>query len=374
MTLFTFNDALDELDDNFAFEIANGVRAPDRYLFSDVLPVRNRTTYKVENGSLTVRPTMAGVTGMDAPYAPSGHMDFTTFLERTAKITNEVSFPEKALRELQRTVRTLDVNSAQAKEQVVESVMNFTAKVLVQAHIDTAEYLRGQALQYGKIDWSFGNIDLTVDYGIPSSHKLNTKTGTDAYGGSTSKWWDDHLKAQERLGYNYDGPYMHVQTFHDIVENPENDIQIVQQNENVFNLARLKRDENGNRTEMQSNDTRERAEVTVYTEEGEMIDPSDPDTTIRVPFMEPGRVFWVGQGKTDSFRVGTGATDAAELEYDLGYTHMGPTVEGNGQPGRWANTYVPEGQEWQLIGQGVQNMLPVIENPERLVLSSTELQ
>jgi len=373
MTVFTFNDALDELDGDFAFEIANELRAPSRYAFSDLLPVVNRTTYSVENGSLTVRPTMAGMTGMDSPYAKTGHTDITTFLEQTAKITNEVTFPEKALRELQRVVRTLDVSASQARERVVENVFNFTSNVLVQSHIDTAEYLRGQALMYGEIDWTFGEVSLTVDYGIPSDHVFNTATGTEAYNGTDSLWWDHHLKAQRRLGYNFEGPFMHIETFHAIVENPENDIQIVQQNENVFSLSRLKRDEQGNRTEMQSNDTRERATVTVYQEQGEIIDPANPETTKNVDFMEPGRVFWIGRGKQQGLRVGAGSQTPADEEYELGYTHLGPTVEGNGEPGRWANVYTPEERPWQLTGQAVQNMLPVIENPERLCIASTEM-
>lgn len=374
MDLFTFSDALDELDDEFAFEIANELRPPDAYLLADILPPQNRTSYKVENGAMTVTPTMAGMTGMDSPYAPTGKTDVSTFLERTAKITNEATFPEQALRELQRAVRVLDVNSAQAKEQVIENVFNFTSKVIVQSHIDTMEYLRGQALAYGEIDWTFGDIRLQVDYGIPADHVFNTRTGTDAYGGSSSLWWDDHLEAQKLLGYNFEGPYMHVQTFHDIVENPENDIQILSQDGNIFTLTRLKRDASGTRTTQESGDTRERATVTVYSEQGEIIDPANPEQTKKIDFMEPGRVVWIGTGKTRNFRVGTGATIDAELEYDLGYTHMGPTVEGNGQPGRWARVFTPEDRPWQLQGQGVQNALPVIENPERIVIGSTELQ
>lgn len=373
MTIFTFSDALDELDGDFAFRIANEMRPADDYLLADLLPGINRTAYNVENGSMTVRPTMAGLTGMDSPYAPSGHAEISTFLEKTAKITNQVSFPEKALRELQQTVRTLDITTSQAKEEVVQAVFNFTSKVLVQAHIDTAEWLRGQALQYGEIDWTFGDINLTVDYGIPSAHVLNTATGTEAYHDTDSTFWEDHLAAQAALGYNFRGPFMHVDTFHAIVENPANDIQILSEDAPVFQLGRLKRDEAGNRTEMMSQDTRERASVTVYSQEAEIIDPSNPEQTTVVPFMERGRIFYVGEGKSDSFRVGTGATEPARLEFDLGYTHLGPTVEGNGQPGRWANVYTPEGQEWQLIGQGVQNMLPVIENPERLFIMSTEM-
>jgi len=48
-------------------------------------------------------------------------------------------------------------------------------------------------------------------------------------------------------------------------------------------------------------------------------------------------------------------------------------VEGNGQPGRWARVYTPQDEPWQLKGQGVTNGLPVIENPEKLAVISTEM-
>lgn len=375
MTIFTFSDAIDELDDDFAFEIANGLRPPEMYAFADILPSLQRTSYKVENGTMTVRPTMAGLTGMDSPYAKTGHTEISTFLERTAKITNEVTFPERALRELQRMVRTLDISSSQAKEEVVDAVFNFTSKVLVQSHIDTAEYLRGQALQYGQIDWTFGDINLTVDYGIPADHVFSTRTITsgDAYSESGSLWWDDHRQAQRLLGFNMDAVYMHLDTLHAIIDNEANDVAVLQQDDNVFNLVQMRRDEAGNRTELESNDVRDRATVVTYQEQGEIIDPANPETTKKVDFMEPGRVFWVGEDPSESLRIGVGSTEAPEANFDLGYTHMGPTVEGDGQPGRWANVYTPEDRPWQLTGQGVQNMLPVIENPDKLVISSTEM-
>lgn len=293
MTIFTFSDALDELEDEFAFRIANEARPQSDYVLTDVLPENNRRTYNVESGSMTIRPTMAGLTAMDSPYAPSGHAEVSTFLEKTAKITNEVSFPEGALRELQREVRSLDITTAQAKEAVVQEVFNFTAKVLVQSHIDTAEYLRGQALMYGNIDWTFGDVNLNIDYGIPNEHVLNTRTisSGDAYSESGSTFWADHKQAVQALGFNYQGPYMHYNTFQAIIENEANDIQIVEENAPVFQIARFRRDENGNRTEMLSRDTRDRASVVVYSQEAEIIDPANPEQTQTVPFIEPGRIF-----------------------------------------------------------------------------------
>jgi len=373
--IFTFRDAIEELGEDFAFRIANELRPDSRYIFSDILPAQNRMSYSVESGALTVRPTMAGMSGMDSPYPPSGSVDISTFLERSAKISNEVTFPEETLRELQRLVRQAEVNGGSGKEQVVENLLNFTEKVLVQAHIDTFEWLRGQALCFGEINWTFNGKQLVVDYGIPNDHIFNTRTtsSNEAYGSSNSKFWEDHRAAIQKLGYNYNGPYMHPNTYDEIVTNSANNIQVTEQSGNTFTLRRYQEDGSGNRTEQLSGDRRDQVEVTVYGVEGELIDPANPDQTLTRPFLPEGRLVYTGQGQPNEFRVGDGSTQDVESELALGYTHIAPTVEGDGQPGRWARVFTPEQKPWQLTGQGVTNGLPVIENPEKLVVTSTEM-
>lgn len=367
---FTFRDAIEELGVDFAFRIARELRPDSRYLLARILPPVNRMSYSVESGSMTIRPTMAGMAAMDSPYPPTGHVEISTFLEQTAKIASEATFTEKALRELQRLLVQLRMQGGSGKEAVVENLLNFTEKVLVQSHIDTFEWLRGQALAYGEIDWSFGGKRLVVDYGIPAEHVFDTRTGTEAYGGSDSKFWDDHRAAIKLLGYNYNGPFMHPETFDEIVTNEANNITITQQEGNVFTLRRY-REVQGNT--VLSSDRRDQVTVTVYGVEGEIIDPNDPESTIKRPFLDPGRIIYTGAGQPNEFRVGDGSTQDVESELALGYTHIAPTVESGGAPGRWARTYTPEDRPWSLVGQCVSNGLPVVENAERLCLVSTEM-
>jgi hypothetical protein len=60
-------------------------------------------------------------------------------------------------------------------------------------------------------------------------------------------------------------------------------------------------------------------------------------------------------------------------EGDLGYTHIGPTVEGGGQMGRWAQLFTPEQLPMQLHGRAVTNGLPVVETPEKIAIASSDL-
>ncbi len=61
---------------------------------------------------------------------------------------------------------------------------NFSNALLIQPHLDVAEWLRGQALCTGALAWTFNGLKLEVDYGIPAGNKLTHRTANDAYSGS----------------------------------------------------------------------------------------------------------------------------------------------------------------------------------------------
>ena len=87
--------------------------------------------------------------------------------------------------------------------------------------------------------------------------------------------------------------------------------------------------------------------------------------------MTVGKIVAVGNNSGTSYVVGAGATQP--IENRLGYTHLGPTVEGGGTPGRWAEVYVPEAAPWSFAGRGAANILPVIEAPEKIVIMTTDM-
>jgi hypothetical protein len=364
-----FAEAVAALGTNASFRIARAARPPANYLFATLLPEMEKPSYYVDSGTMTIRATMAGLVGMDSPYPPGGMAEMSTFLEQTAKMAIDVPLHERTLRTLQELLTQVMLSGGSTKEALSTEALNFFQKVVIQAMLDRSEWLRGQALVNGEIDWSFNGIDLVVDYGIPSANMLTNRTGNDAYGGSASKFWTDMRAAQRLLRYNVRAAIAHSDTINEIVDNTVNEALILQQSVGGMTIRRYK-DLAGNT--VPSPDARETITLLAYDEEGEILDTANPGMTVTVPFMPTGRVLFVGNNNRSGYRVGQGSTDDPTEDLALGYTHIAPTVEG-GAPGRWGRLFTPEGQPWQLRGQGAQNLLPVIEAPAKLVVASTDM-
>jgi hypothetical protein len=367
---FSFIAALALLGRNAAFRIANGVRPSARYLFATLLPELMKNSYYIESANMTVRATMAGLVGMDSPYPPGGMIEIGTFLERSAKIAIQVGLTERALRELQELLMRAAARGGNTNQLLAQEALNFLNKVIIQAQMDRSEWLRAQALVYGSIDWAFNGKSLTVDYGIPAANKLTTRTGNDAYGGSTSKFWTDVSAARRLLRYNMRALITNSSTIDVIINNDANAVEVLSQTNSQVEIRRLV-DRGGNT--IPSSDARERITIVAYDEEGEVLDTSNPGETITVPFVADGRMVAIGNNTRDEYRVGEGSTDDPNADLALGYTHMAPTVESGGQPGRWADLYVPQDTPWQLIGRGVSNELPVLTAPEKVVHLSSAM-
>lgn len=366
------------LGPDFAMTLANRLRPQARLLFARLLPEMPKPGYTVSGGSMTIRPTMAGLAAMDSPYPPGGVIETSAFLEETAKIANHVRLTEKLLREVQALIDQLQLAGGNTNEALVNTLLNFAEKVIVQPHIDTMEWLRSRALVYGLINWTYNNVNLTVDYGLPLDHLFDTRAGNDSYGGSTSRFWEDDRRAQ-RLLRNRSGiqRIMHSDTWDFIVQNPANMIEVVSQSGQDVQIRRLVT--RGGNT-LPTSDARETFSVTLYDEEGELLNPRDTSKTVKVPFCDPGRILYVAPTADDGFRIGQGATDDPEEQRTLGYTHIAPTVEGKAPSvtgarqlggGRWARVFAPEDMPMNLVGEGVTNGLPVIEQPKRLAVAST---
>lgn len=370
-----FQAAIDAIGGaNATWRLANAARPAANYLLATLLPEMNKGSYHVESGTMTVRPTMAGLVGMDSPYPPSGVVQLGTFLEQSAKIANDTTLSEKSLREIQTLVGTMSMTGETADIPTLLSteVLNFYEKVVIQANLDTAEWLRGQALATGAIAWTFNGIALTVDYGVPSANKLTARTiaGNTAYSGSSSAFWTDEMAAQKKLRYRVRARLVSTDLLNDIISNSVNNIEVTAQVGNVFTLRRLV--SRGGNT-VPTSDAREVIQFITYDEEGEILDPANPGQTINVPFLPRNKIVWVGEATNDGYRVGQGATDDPTNAQALGYTHVAPTVEGGGRAGRWGRVYTPENYPWQVKGQCVANILPVIEVPTKLVIGTSEV-
>ena len=371
--LIDFKGLIATLDDGEIMTLANEARPGSNYIFNSVLPEVKRRGYSAKGGSMTIRATMAKLVGLSSPYPKGGAFEQTEFEHKIAKMAIEMDFPEEYLRELRELVKDALSQEVDAHEQILETLFNFTDKLLVQPHLDTAEWLRGQALVTGAIDWQSDDIHLEVDYGIPSTNFLPTRTGTDAYDGTTSKFWADVRSAQSILNNRVVAIIAHSTTVRAIMDNPNNNIRLIRADETagIFVFQKYVSIQGNTQT---SEDTRDTVTLITYDDEGEVYDSTKPGTgeTVKLPFMPVGAVLFIGAFNPKRFIVGAGSTPPV-TPISLGYTHVGPTEEGDGRLGRWANLYVPEGKNWMFVGHAVTNCLPVIEAPDRLVVAKTDI-
>jgi hypothetical protein len=355
-----------------AFRIANAARVPGDYLFNSILPERQVWNYQVDAGNMTVRSTMAGLVGMDSIYPPGGMVETSTFLENTAKIAVEVGLSEAALRQMQQFLMNARINNQPTDEAARDEVLNFLDKVIIQPMMDRAEWLRGQALTFGAINWTFGDRALVVNYGVPSGNFLPLRTiaSGNNYAGASSKWWAD-IQAIRRALRAHGGLraiIAHPDTVDEARYNTVNEMVVTAETNSSITFRRVIP-----ATGQFTADANDTVTIVMYDLEGEVLNPANTAQTLRVPFMTRGKLVGVGNNRNTGFRVGMGSTDDPNASNDLGYTHVAPTIEGGGRPGRWAQLYTPEAAPWEMRGRSAQNLLPVIEAPERLVIATTEM-
>lgn len=368
---FNFAVALAALGLGAAFKIANEARVAADYLFASLLPEVNKPTYNISSGQMVVRPTMAGLVGMDSPYPPGGVVDLSTFLERSAKIANNVTLTEQALRELQAMLTQLQISGTNTNERLAQEALNFLNKVVIQPHMDTFEYLRAQCL-LDSLNWTFNGITLAVTYGVPAANKLATRTGAAHYGGASSVFWADIRTLRSKLKGSVRAIITHPDTLDIIRYNTANSLATVSQigdgsSGTVYKFRRL--NAQGNFTQ----DVGDVIDIIVYGKEAEVMDLANPGATLKIPFMPRGKLLGVGTNERAGYEIGQGGTEDPALAQALGYTHIAPTVEGGGKPGRWAQLFTPEMMPWQLAGRGVTNGLPVLEAPDKVVVLSTDM-
>lgn len=361
-----FREALRTLPDDAIFRIANSARPSARYLFATILPETSSFDFEAKSGKMKVRTIMAGLVGMDSPYPEQSAITLETFSENVAKIANSLTMPEKMIRDLYSLMQERLNRGGSTKETIAEVILNFMDKVIVQAHIDRAEWLRAQALTTGTIDWTFNQKRLQVDYGIPADNINAQRTGNDAWDGSASKFWDDVRFIRRTLKGKVRAIIAHPDSIEAIRYNTANSLATVSDGDGSIVFRKVNSD--GRFTE----DVADTVRLIAYGLEGEVLDLTTANTTKKVPYMPSGMLLGIGENPTgEIFNVNLGSTD--DLQDALGYTHIAPTVEGNLARGRWARAYVPEGRPWSLVGEGVSNILPVIEEPAKIAIATSEL-
>lgn len=360
-------EALRSMKKDSVFRLANGARPPGNYLFATLLPEVQRFDYQAKSGSMTVRTTMAGLVGMDSEFPEGGMVEISTFSEETAKVANRVTMTEKALRDLHEFLRETGETGGDTKQAIVETALNFTDKLIVQAHLDTFEWLRARAICTGEIDWTFNGKRLYVDYGIPAGNVRAQDTGTSGWGGSATKFWVAIKDLRAALKHNVRAMIANSTTIDEIRYNPANSMAAIAEDDGGITFRKLN-DTTGKFTD----DVSDTVRIVKYDLEVEVIDLDNPGRTTAIPVVPNGTLVAIGNANTNRFVVGSGST--AELDNALGYTHLAPTVEGDFRRGRWARVFTPENQPWSLRGEGVTNGLPVIEEPSLIARASTVFQ
>lgn len=367
-----FAEAIAALGQNAAMRIANAARPAGNRLFATFLPERLQPDYHVDAANMIVRSTMAGLVGMDSPYPPGGQVEVSTFLQSSAKLGISANISEEAMRQIQALLLQMQYTGTLTNAFLETEALNFMEKVIVQGQLDRAEWLRGQALVNGQIDWTFNQKNLLVDYAIPAANKLTTRTdaGNTAYGDTGSLFWTDILAARRLLRHDVRAVVMNSTTMDEILLNPVNSLEVISQDNMMFEVRRYVTI--GGNT-MPDSDMRFRMMFAIYDEEAEILDPSNPGRTQTVKFMADGKILFVGRNRLNGYRVGQGSTDDPQNDMELGWHAICPTVEGGGAAGRWARMFTPEAFPMQLRGEGASNELPVIMSPDALVIATTEI-
>lgn len=348
------------------FDLANAPVNEADYLLASILPEQRRGTYTATNGRVKVITTMAGETGMDSPYAPVGSMELTAEQKPIAKFTAFSVLGEKDQRDLVEMVNQIRLGNVPGNVQNYsrDFLLNWLRKVIAQSFTDRNEAMRGEALTTGQLVLRGGTVDLSV----PNENKTSF-TGADGFGGASSKFWSA-IRAADRTVKGTRARIMNFDTLDMILDNTANNIVVTSDNTDSNGLIRrvgIRRlSSNSNATGF-SPDVRDSTVLIGYDRRVNIKNPAGGEITKLV--IPDGKIIVAGQNTVDTLdQNGT-----IVQRPGLGETHIGPTVEGDGQPGIFLNSYTPQGRAWQVVAEGAENALTIFGAPEKLAIVTTEV-
>ncbi|GGO32694.1 major capsid protein [Deinococcus humi] len=365
-------------------QIANTPPAAAEYLGGRFLPRVQRPDYDIAGGQIEIRSVMAGHVGMDSAYPQGSAIQLRDYGHKTAKLAQAIELGEEPARNLQKLLLLAQAGQAQGRsvqDFMGEAGLNLFTKGVVQSLDDSAEYLTMQALTRGKIDWTFNGRQLKVDYKVPAANRVSL-TGTAKFSGPDSQFWKQ-LTAGEKKVKGSVGVVMSQDTLQVILDNPVHRIEVVsdvyspERNIRTVQIRKLARmvataDGGVGYTAETTSDQRTSATLIGYGREGQIIDPTTPGETIGVQMVPDNVVAVIGRNTSNEL-VSLNGTPLPQQA--LGYYHVAPTVEGTWRGealGRWGRIYSPENNPYLLVGEGVENGLPVIRNGERLFIIESE--
>ncbi len=361
----TVQTILNTLTPQDYFDLANQPVSESEYVLASVLPEELRATYEAKSGSLKVLTTPAGETAMDSPYVPVGGLEIQGDSKPIAKWTATSLMTEQQQRDLQQMVTNIraGVITSNALDYVRTFVVNWLTKVIAQSFADRHEVMRGEVLTTGQLVLRGG----TITYSVPAGNFLTARTGTDGYGGSTSKFWADMRVADRKLRV-VRARIMSMATLDMITDNPANNIVVTGQTlspEGNVKIVQVRKAVNNGQG--LSLDARDGYTLVGYGRTVKL--PLADGTYADQQVMADGKISIIGSNTVLLTALdGTIVTRPA-----LGRVHVGPTVEGNGRPGVWLNARTPTGRPYQAIAEGAANSLAIFDAPERLVVATTDV-
>lgn len=362
--MLTLQMILQQLSRADFFDLANAPVNEGDYLLASVLPEQRRGTYQTTVGRLKVITTMAGETGMDSPYAPLGGLEVGVDQKPTAKYTGQTVLGEEDQRHLQEMVNQIRLGNIAGNDTdfVRNFLLNWLRKVVAQSFTDRNEVLRGEVLTTGQLVLRGG----TIDFGVPSDNK-KAYTGNDAFGGSASKFWQAIREGNRIIG-GVRARLMSFDTLDMILDNDANKIAVVNETRSPNGLVRTvqirKLVNNGAQF---SSDVRDSTTLIAYNRKALLKNAAGG--FIEQQVVPDGVIATIGQNDVDTIdQNGT-----IIRRPGLGYTHIGPTIEGEGRPGVYLNAYTPQGRAWQAVAEGAENVMTPLQAPEKLLITTTEM-
>lgn len=354
MEPITFAGILAELNRADYVRMANQPINESEFVLASILPEVNKASYEAKRGSIRIIPTMAGETGNDSPYVPTGDIEIDAWSKGLAKFTANGVISENAQIEFQqmRDQLILAGNQGGAGTYTRNFLINWLETWIREAFRQQNEYLRGQALSSGRLVLRGGTIDL----GVPDENRI---TGTYA------DIWKVLRTGNKLVDSGVRARLTSWDTLDQIIDAGGNGMAIVdeqvsaQGNVRIVRLRKLV-----NNSANFSTDVRDSTTIVGYKGKGKIKNPEGG--FIDAPYFPDGVISFVGNNQTQQVaQDGTVTTREA-----LGHTHVGPTVEGDGQPGVWMNARVPDGRPYHVIAEGAERVMTVIEEPRKLVIAT----
>ncbi len=368
-----FQAALARVIAGLSTYIATRPVALDTLFLARFLPPVTSTTAEIQTGSFRIVTTPAPLTGVDSRFAKVADIKQVSFSGTTFKLSAEARLNEGMQDAMHARANATILRAAQGlqggqnAQQVYENFISRLVEDGLMLSLDYGEEIfRAIALAYGKInvtDSSTGN-KVDVDFAVPSTHKVS-RTGTDAYDKSASKFWDDVQLARDRLRVE-PTCIMNSTTFNAIAGNAANGaipVERTQVTPSVTQYVLVQAAKNADGSFNFGQRTLDvRKTVTVFVYAGKADAPDAP-------------YFWP-DGKTTFIRTTNREVELIDgqiVSGALGVTHIGPNTESGQQSTRFSQVYVPEGAPYEVVARAAEDVLPALDEARNVVLSTTEI-